>query len=741
MAVESHDGEDMKMDMSAMLRSVWSRKVRIVLVTALLLVLTYAILLFVPKMYESSASLLVESRENSYTRANNDAGSSSTAGVEATISSQIELIKSRDTLLSVIRSEKLDEVPELNEGGASSIGLVGTLLGRKAQAADVEEAVLQNLNDRLTVIRERDSSIISIYVRSIDPALAARIANALANTYVGRRAALSLSDTAEASVWLDEQIKQLRVRVADAENQVASFRIDNDLLTGANSTSLLDQQLSNIATQITSAQERKNTAQSRAALIRGMLEKGQPLEGVSDVRDSTVIQQLSETKAALQGERAQKLATLLPNHPGIRAIVAQIAELDKQIAIEGRRVADALDAEAQIEAALETSLQADLNRIKSGVSTATKETVNLNELEREAKAQRDLLESYLLRYRDAVSRTDSSSALPDIRVVTMAAPAVSPVSPKSTLILAAVALVVLTLQIGSILFGELLSVRALMPRYQPAMPAPGAALAEPEMDRAVAEPAAAPPAPQAGWDDGGEIKTSAQEHPFTSEAEPDYVGDVEPDYLDDTMARSALPAELYEIPPHYEAPARQLGQTELDALSADIALGQVRVIMVCSVESEHDSASISDTLIAEALHAGLSVVSVDAGSARTSVEPGLSDLSAEFASFGDVVHKTPLEGLAEVPWGQQRTLDRRSMKPFTLVEALTDIYEFVVVQTGRIGMTSALPLFAGIECHLILAAGENADENLFRAARADAQALGFGQIRVIASPLAKAEVA
>ncbi|WDR03029.1 hypothetical protein PSQ19_02135 [Devosia algicola] len=52
----------------------------------------------------------------------------------------------------------------------------------------------------------------------------------------------------------------------------------------------------------------------------------------------------------------------MSNHPAIKALTAQIAELDKQIGIEGRRVADALEAEAQIEAGIETSLQADLTK-------------------------------------------------------------------------------------------------------------------------------------------------------------------------------------------------------------------------------------------------------------------------------------------------------------------------------------------------------------------------------------------
>jgi len=243
MAVESPGEDNLRMDMGAMAAAVWSRRLRILLVTALLLVGTYGVLQFIPKMYESVASILVEPRANAYTRANNEVQPSAGIADETTISSQIELIKSRDTLLRVIESEKLGDVPELAGSAASPVDGLFALLGRKPDPKASQEAVLQSLNERLTVIRERDSRIISIYARSEDPQLAARIANALAAAHVERRAELSLSDTAEASVWLEQQIDSLRQRVAEAENKVASFRIDNDLFNGANNTSLLDQQL------------------------------------------------------------------------------------------------------------------------------------------------------------------------------------------------------------------------------------------------------------------------------------------------------------------------------------------------------------------------------------------------------------------------------------------------------------------------------------------------------------------
>src|SRR5690606_20642147 len=110
---------------------------------------------------------------------------------------------------------------------------------------------------------------------------------------------------------------------------------------------------------------------------------------------------------------------------------------------------------------LEQQLNDDLARLKLSVSTATRDTVTLDSLEREAKAQRDLLESYLARYSDAASRTDASSTLPDVRVVTVAAPSIVPASPKTGLVLGAVAFLSVSLQVGAILFGELMSGRAV----------------------------------------------------------------------------------------------------------------------------------------------------------------------------------------------------------------------------------------------------------------------------------------
>ena len=86
-----------------------------------------------------------------------------TGGEAGVVSSQIELIRSRDTLLKVIDQLDLRSVPEFNGsgGGFSPLGLVSQLLGRKAAPVSIDETVLNNLYERLTVTQERNSRLIS----------------------------------------------------------------------------------------------------------------------------------------------------------------------------------------------------------------------------------------------------------------------------------------------------------------------------------------------------------------------------------------------------------------------------------------------------------------------------------------------------------------------------------------------------------------------------------------------------
>lgn len=696
MILAEERAEDLRMDIGALLGAVLSRWLRIFLVTAALLVGVAGLLMFVPRVYESSASLLVEPRDNVYTRAANEsAATDNGVNADALMSSQIELIKSRDLLLDVVESEKLRSVPEFASAGFSLTGFAMNLVGRRSSQS-VDEIVLANLADRMTVIRERDSSVISVYVRSTDRELAARIANAIAAAHVKRRAAQSITDTAEATVWLQQEIEKLRTKVNAAETAVANFKVDNDLFMGASATPVTDQQLSTVSTQIAEAQQRKNAAQARADLIKSLIAAGKSIESVADVRDSVVIQSLLQTKGNLQAELAQKSTTLLNNHPTIKALKAQIKEIDGQIADQGRRVAASLSAEAQAEDGLEQKLREDLTRVKLASSDATRGNVTLEGLEREAKAQRDLLENYLAKYSDAASRSASNSALPDVRVISDAAPSIEPASPKVPLILGAVGFVALALQVGMVLFGELMSGRALTSRY--------AAEIEAEDDvHAVAEP---------GDSEAEEVVEEASLPPMAE-----------------------TPAEVQNT-----APAAPVVPSEFDDVIDDVVNGSVRIVLLAGLGPQDVRLEVSVELIDAAIGAGLSAVAVDAGSARVTLDPGLSDLSAERADYGDVVRRID-DVLGEVKWGRLAAIDRRSARPKLLIEALADIYHLVVVDTGALGKDSSLSLFASSSAAVLLISDNSVSPVVSAAARRELTAQGLAVRAILTLPDRSANVA
>jgi succinoglycan biosynthesis transport protein ExoP len=754
MANDTQAFDDARIDVSALFSAILRRLPRILLVTLGLLVATFVILMFQPRLYESSASILVEPRSSPYVRASNEQAPSISGNEVGVVSSQIELLKSRDTLLGVIDALDLRSVPEFN-GAASSLsplGMITQFMGRRAATPNsIDETVLTALNERLDVSQERDSRIITVAVSTTDPELSARIANAVAAAHVARRAQLSISDTADASGWLQAEIERLRISVEEAESAVAEFRVDNDLFTGQNNTSLLDQQLSTISAQITASQERKNAALSRAALIRGLIERNQPIESVADVRDSVVIQRLSEEKARLQGEQAQRSATLLANHPSIRALNAQIAELNNQIRIEGGRVAAALEAEAQIESDIEASLQADLARAKSTASVATRDTVTLDSLEREAKAQRDLLEAYLLRFNEASSRVDTNSALPDVRVVSEAAPAAIPSSPKTSLIMLAVGLVAFAVQVGAVAFGELMSGRALAPVSRAPVATDTLEVAPFDADELE---------PEQRWE--AEVDAVAEPvvrvEPEVEPTDDSVVGDrvEEPSYTPRPIAVSSEPtikpsarteaarAAIRELraglvasnddPPVSPAapPTDVNGVVRYSDLVSDMVLGRTHLLLLADHEHGKGSQAMAEDLVGDALAKGLSVALIDAGTGRRTDNPGVSDLSTGNASFGDVVQKSADHGFAEVTWGQGTSIDRRSTRPQTLAEALGDIYEVVVVLTGPVGARSSLDVFAELGGRIVLVADDDAGLDHAQRARRRLEEAGLARVEIAA---------
>ena len=160
-----------------------------------------------------------------------------------------------------------------------------------------------------------------------------------------------------------------------------------------------------------------------------MLKSGEEIQS-SDVLNSELIRRLSEQRVTLRAQLAEQSSSLLDNHPRIKELRAQIADLDQQIRHEAETVARSLENDAKIASARVDAQLAVFDQFKNQAANTNGQDVQLRALEREAKSQRDLLESYLAKYREASARDTIASAPPDARIISRATVSNVPAYPK-----------------------------------------------------------------------------------------------------------------------------------------------------------------------------------------------------------------------------------------------------------------------------------------------------------------------
>ena len=155
---------------------------------------------------------------------------------------------------------------------------------------------------------------------------------------------------------------------------------------------------------------------------------------------------------------------------------------------EASKVSRSLDNDARIAGGRVEGLSASLEQLKKQASSTNGQDVQLRALEREAKAQRDLLESYLAKFREASARENIDAAPADGRIISRATVSNTPAYPKKLPIVLIATLATLLLTSGAIVTGELLRMTA--PRAATAVrsPAPARTPARAPVVEAVAEP-------------------------------------------------------------------------------------------------------------------------------------------------------------------------------------------------------------------------------------------------------------
>ncbi|SFO58441.1 exopolysaccharide transport protein family [Mesorhizobium sp. NFR06] len=669
---------DVDVDLRQLFASLARNWLRIVFVTLLVTGLAFAFAWLATPYYKATAKLEIGSRESEYTRPPGTNDDDKPIFDEQGVATQVQIISSPDILKQVATKLSLDKLPEFDETlKMSALGRVLVLVGLKSDPFDIppEERVLNAMHDKLNVYAVEKTRAIAIEFSSKDPKLAAAIANGIADAYIASKGDAKLESNAAATDFLAPEIADLQNRVKDAEAKVAAFRAQSDLLMGGNNSVLPTQQLSELSSELSRVRAGRAAAEASAESVRRALQNGGSLDSVPEVLSSELIQRLRERQVELRANIADLSTTLLDNHPRIRALKSQLADLDGQIRNEAQKIIRGLSARAETAKAREDQLVSDVNTLKAASARAGEQQVELDALQRDANVQRQQLESYMASYNAVASRKDRKYSPVAASLIGKAQVPSQPYFPKIGPITGAAAAASLLAMSIATLLGELFSGRAMRP-------APGARIEDIEQ---VAMPAARSE-PAEAEDDGRPFapyeEVVAGEPPAEAPAASMAGGKAREPV---EAAPGAAAAEQAEPRPS------RLGEIDVDkAAEKLIASGAARAIFV---SPEGDEAAASAVLVArEVSDAGLRVLLLDltaSGAASrpmldSSLFPGITNLLASEAQFSDVIHPDLYSDAHVIPVGTadpvraMRAADRLPI----IMQSLTTAYDLVVVECG-----------------------------------------------------------
>ena len=667
---------DEDVDIGGVLSAIWARKGLILLVALVATALAFAVLQVVDPRYRAQSDVLIQRADAVFESSRSDeALRSATSLDEQGIQSQVAILKSAGLAREVV--EKLDlarrEEFDPTRAGSPVAGLK-RLLGMDAPRAtgSSTERALEAFFERLKVYQADRARVVTVEFSSTDPALSAAVPNAIIEAYLAKQKGFKrgAGSDPEQLATLGAELSTIRQRLAQAEQAVAQFRAQSDILQGRDNATLATQELSDISAELGRIRSQRARDEARAAQIERALRSGS-LATAPGVAQAPLFQRLRERQVALRSDIAELSSRLLDDHPRIRALRSQLATLDEQIEQEARNILESLQQDASLARAREQTLLAQRDDAKDEASRVDGAQVRLGELEREAAAQREIYNSYLIRFNEAQSRATREFLPADAVVISTAQAPAEPYFPKTGPVLAGTFAGSLLLAMLGVLVAHLGSsnpVRQPKPMSEMAkrdVPDASAALASVtagDGERAVVEPVP-PIAPK--------------------------VADLSPVVNENSAAMTARSLALF-------------GTGRILVLSpGDEATGQGSLALARQLSSIGSSTVLVD------LSGGGYVANAVEGLPGAI---GLRDLAAGVALTEEALHGDPRSELHILPAGEADLVDANRFRTVLeqLLSALDDTYDFVVIEAGRAGV-EALPTITHARTVVVLDApdGEN----------------------------------
>jgi polysaccharide biosynthesis transport protein len=416
------------------------RQIRLVLIVPLVVVLLAAgYVMTATPLYTGVSTVFIDPRRATVADPSGAPVLSSFGTDDSTVESQVLLIQSAAVLRRVVDKLDLTADPEFvpEPGPIDRIRSLFSRGGANTGGASADDALrsraVDGLRRKLRVARQRTTFLVEIHVTSREPAKAAAISNAVAESYFTEQVRSRHDSAKIASGWLGRQIDDLKARVMASDKAVQDFRAANNLIA-AQGVTVNDQQLTDLNNKLVEARVLAAEARAKFDQVRTLSGKGTDPGSLAEALSSEIVARLRTQYAELAKNDAELSTRYGTRHPSVTGVRAQLRDTQNLIDQEVRRILESRRHQYEVAAAREVALQKSLDDLQGVSSRQSGAQVRLRELQREADASRTVYESFLARLKETSAQ--ESLEMPESRVVSTAAVPLAPSFPNVSMSLA-----------------------------------------------------------------------------------------------------------------------------------------------------------------------------------------------------------------------------------------------------------------------------------------------------------------
>ncbi len=278
----------------------------------------------------------------------------------------------------------------------SALGLLtGSRKSHEPSSSELQDRAAGIIMSNVSISPVAQSRLVDLTYLDPNPVRARQVANAYAEAYVASTLDKRFQANSYAKTFLEDQIKQLQIRLEDSEKALLQFAEREKMVEVTEKSSIAENNLAAANTTVGQLiSERIKSEQ-----LWKQLEKGAAIS-LPQLLTNCVIDLLRGQRKTLETEYQEKLENFKPSYPAMVQIVNKIKEVDRQIAAEVATIRNSLKAAYESSLSEENEMKARIETLREEVLSLQKKGIQYNVLRREVETNRGLYNSLLQRYKE-----------------------------------------------------------------------------------------------------------------------------------------------------------------------------------------------------------------------------------------------------------------------------------------------------------------------------------------------------